>query len=453
MQPDSSNSAVDFSFLQAALRRFPTPQAAVTTPRGLEGPPAFLNTPIPDSQLDAVANVFGALAGVMRGLHGNKRALVAAEAVKANWTSRIEPWVKWSLKQVVLNQERQLTPTIVDFIDRILVAIPGFLTFPGESYGRSHAVVLKRQSPDLQPLLTQTWLETMDTAHKTRGLWSTCLNGFAATLVGESIKPSTIGDGPYEENEALGRMLIRHLNIQITPLIPSMSTAELGYAKEFLLALSGACFVNRSPFDYIELRALSIPASVKLVYTIVCKRKTLRQAHVDDPEMVLSLEIALICTTFMEGSIQGASYVVDAVKAGIIRAIFKANPKLFRCRERESPLDLRLYLPFMKIINTISRFLVYPVVLHEFLRAAKPIISSEWLESNLKTNSEVLWMCWERTKLKAFALKNLRHELRKTGPPSCSSNDYIGELATGRDAATMPMGNKVRKDKSWYHDL
>ncbi|KAJ8074135.1 hypothetical protein PM082_012427 [Marasmius tenuissimus] len=422
MQPDS-NLFVDFSFLQVALRRFSTPQAAVTALRELGEPPAFSNTPISDSQLEAVASALGALAGVVRGLHGKERALVAVEAVKAKWTSRIEPWVKWSLKHVVLDQKRRLTPPIVDFIDRILLAIPIFLAFPGVSYGRSHTVVLKRQSPDLQPLLTQTWLKTMDTSHRTWGLWCICLVGFASTVIGESVKPSTIGDGPYEENEELGRMLIRHLNIQITPLIPSMSTAELEYANTFLLTLSGVCFVNHTPFDYFELRALSIPASVRLVYTMVCKRKTLRRAHIDSPEMVLSLEIATICTTFLAGSIQGASYVVDAVKAGIIGAIFETNPKLFRCKERNSPLDHRLYFPFMKIINTISRFLVYPAVLHEFLRAAKPIVSSERLESDLKTNSEDLWECWERTKLKAFALKNLRHELRKTGPPSCSNDD------------------------------
>ncbi|KAK1223286.1 hypothetical protein PQX77_013824 [Marasmius sp. AFHP31] len=410
---EAVNPSVNFDFLRKAVRRFSTSREAVDQLKELGVPPARLDGSSPDTRLDAVVDIFGALAAIMRGFHGEREANVAAEDVKANWVSTISPWTKLVLEDIVLNKEGPTTPEGIELLDNFLLAIPAFLILPGKDHGRNHAIVIKRQSPYLQPLLTQAWLRVIDTGHRTWGIWSSALVGLSACVLGDAKKPKTIGDGPYKEDVELGLMLIRHLN-NISARIPTMTSAELDDSKLFLLSIGEETFAGEPPFTYKELHGYSIQAVVRFLDAVLCKQKGLRKAR-DNEKTRLLLDMAVIsCTAYLDQLLKGSDSVGDCLKSDILKVIFKAYPEFYTFQESRRESGDRLYYRFMKILNVISRFLIYPSVLHEFVSAAKSI--SIQLEEKLEVHSKAVWLCWVQAKAKAYAIRDLRRELRRDVP-------------------------------------
>ncbi|KAG7095978.1 hypothetical protein E1B28_006661 [Marasmius oreades] len=172
--------------------------------------------------------------------------------------------------------------------------------------------------------------------------------------------------------------------------IPSMSSDDLLNVANILLVLFGRIFAARS---------YEGPHDLELVLKLVQGVTSLLTAHMQDV------------------GCEGVRAVVDA---GILKLFLTAHP-LFTS-------DSLFQTLWTDLLETITRFLVYPDILHRFLQARRRLVK-RGLDDDTVTIPEPCTP-WNRAKVKAFGVRQLRRTMNVedalhvcANHPKCSSAD------------------------------
>ncbi|KAF9258209.1 hypothetical protein L218DRAFT_1080530 [Marasmius fiardii PR-910] len=404
-----------------ATPRFNNARSALDHLRKLGGPPRDIDISHIPPRVVTVFEILSVLASDVSEADGPGTARVAAVHIKAKW-STLGPWIKFLIERVGLSQELPLTPEGVEARQRTFSLIPIILMFPDRHDSEALAFI-KRTSPYLHSLVAQMWCKSIEENHVSWGFWSRVLVdiGFCEADPNKPIPSAFSSPGPYQRSTELGLMFIRHLKHH-TQRIPTMSLEDLEEVEDFLMCLTPATFGDtQCPTNFLTVRQYTIPAYINVVSSLATKRKTLRKVSVDSEEGKCARGVAVVASGFVENLMLDSFYTSIALKSGFFEALFR----LPRCiiSYENAWTETKTFTYWTRgALGKVSRFLVYPSILHHFLRVRRRIDRLEGLQAKFYTRSlKALWSDWEETKKKASILQELRGRLLQDDSLLCSA--------------------------------
>ncbi|KAL0576247.1 hypothetical protein V5O48_005729 [Marasmius crinis-equi] len=398
-------------FLRQCRVRFPHLASAVKRLQENGRPPADLDFAHPTPKFTTALQCFGALAYYTR-IPGNPLHSTRDMPfhITQNWPT-VSPWLNAFLELVLGKTGTPLGRDEAELVGRILEVTGRCLCF-GEF--RSYYLLLKDTSPHLQPLVTQVFFRVIDINHPTWGLWSTVLMLIAYPEIPfDPAQPTPHGtlrkEGPYKETDELGQILVRHVDM-MTRQIPSMDDHEIYQTRLFLMCIDQPCFESTAPLFRSSVLKYTIPALIRFTSTTLRRYKPIRDAtreDIDDigesPSMAALQAILLLIRRVMRDTYG----IVEALDAGVIRAVFKAHEKYFWYNNIQNREERQLVDRAKNVLDLTSRFLFYPDVLHAFLQSARRI-EREGLEGRIEGVCKPLYDVWQRAKERAFYVRDMR---------------------------------------------
>ncbi|KAJ8091009.1 hypothetical protein PM082_024933 [Marasmius tenuissimus] len=102
------------------------------------------------------------------------------------------------------------------------------------------------------------------------------------------------------------------------------------------------------------------------------------------------------------------------VDTRFIETLFEIPPAYFAQDESE-PIRTRMSTRFARMLDCISRVLVYQLILRQFIRKMRRIRASDGLEERPKTTSIVVWEAWQRVTEKAYILYSIHRTMKAIG--------------------------------------
>ncbi|KAL0069932.1 hypothetical protein AAF712_002827 [Marasmius tenuissimus] len=407
-----SKNLVDWAFVRRANRRFKSASGALAHLRRLGRPPSSAALGLIDymSTLEVVLEVIATLTATMRGLNGRNASESVVFTIKEEWKSVIGPWIMFLLNVVVSAGDGPSTPQAVEVVNQTLTLIPSMMSFP---QGSNTASAITQTSPHLFSLLVQVWCKVIDENHPTWGTWSSLLFDYAPPDRLKRRVPTHIETPPDDKDEIVGRLIVRHLQRE-SLRITTMSLEELNSFKTFVGCLPVAYFIGpRTALSLISVRRLVVSLCSYILSQLLSERKSLSRATSKSPECLLVHDIATLLAGYLEPFIDEPVWVVEVMNAGFIKAIFKAYPCLFEAgRQRPVYLDQSLTYWLCKILDHISKFLIYSSVIHKFSRAERKITANEGAVRGLELKSEALMQRWGVASEKAMVFRTFRQSLK-----------------------------------------
>ncbi|KAJ8078333.1 hypothetical protein PM082_000540 [Marasmius tenuissimus] len=407
-----SKNLVDWAFVRRANRRFKSANGALAHLRRLGRPPSSAALCLINymSTLEVVLEVIATLTATMRGLNGRNASESVVFAIKEEWKSVIGPWIMFLLNVVVSAGDGPSTPQAVEVVNQTLTLIPSMMSFP---QGSNTASAITQTSPHLFPLLVQVWCKVVDENHPAWGTWSSLLFDYAPPDRLKRRVPTHIETPPDDKDEVVGRLIVRHLQRE-SLRITTMSLEELNSFQTFVGCLPVAYFIGpRTALSLMSIRRLVVSLCSYILSQLLSERKSLSRATSKSPECLLVHDIATLLAGYLEPFIDEPVWVVEVMNAGFIKAIFKAYPCLFEAgRQRPVYLDQSLTYWLCKILDQISKFLIYSSVIHKFSRAERKIMAIEGAVGTLKWKSEDLMQRWAVASEKAMVFRTFRQSLK-----------------------------------------
>ncbi|KAK1225460.1 hypothetical protein PQX77_011609 [Marasmius sp. AFHP31] len=389
-----SKNLVDWAFIRRANRRFKSANGALTYLRRLGRPPRSPALGLTDhiSTLEVILEVVATFAATRRGLNGRDASKSVIFMIKEEWKSVIDPWIMFLLKVVVSASDGPSTPQAVEIVNQTLTLIPLMMSFPRDS---SIAGSITQTSPYLFLLLVQVWCKIIDENHPAWGSWSSLLFDYAPSDRLKRRVPTRIETPPDDKDEIVGRLIVRHLQRE-SLRVPTMSLDELNSFKMFIGCFPVAYFIGpRTAVSLMSVRRPVVSSCAYILSQLLSERKSLSRATSKSPECLLVHDITTLLAGYPEPFIDDPVWVVEVMNAGFIKAIFRAYPCLFEAgRHRPVYLDQSLTYWLCKILDQISKFLIYSSVIHKFSRAERKIMADEGAVEILKSKSEGLMQRW-----------------------------------------------------------
>ncbi|KAJ8096230.1 hypothetical protein PM082_011359 [Marasmius tenuissimus] len=116
--------------------------------------------------------------------------------------------------------------------------------------------------------------------------------------------------------------------------------------------------------------------------------------------------------------------ILHALEVGIIRCIVEGVPLVAKYRSQITDLRPQILLTARGALEYDTSYLVYPAILHEFLKSLKNLAreSSSELDRELGMIAKDFGEMWIRMKHKANSLRVLRRDLKNTEPSMLCGN-------------------------------
>ncbi|KAL0061158.1 hypothetical protein AAF712_012028 [Marasmius tenuissimus] len=322
------------------------------------------------------------------------------------WRSRIEPWIKALLIASLIGDGASSSSiNIHNFRAEALRLIPACLntmiyaSFPFtlvDSTDESYAL-----TPQLQQLLAKTWLNVVREGQPTIDSWS---------VLFMNLKHEPNSDVDMVDNHALRALgpddassFIRHV-ASVVPRLPSMDTHEFSGFAAFMYLFADIALKSRASPSQIPGLFQGIVGATPLLSRLLTKLLRMkhdgerRRTDITEP---VSLSAMFILTLALDGPVP----VSQAVASGLLSIFFKRPHRL-------ATLSGEPQKTMCALVNTVSRFIVYPEVLHEFSRAVRkgePNFNSDMCSASL------LWECWRNCLEKAAYVYDVRQNLKSRG--------------------------------------
>ncbi|KAK7022905.1 hypothetical protein VNI00_016892 [Paramarasmius palmivorus] len=150
------------------------------------------------------------------------------------------------------------------------------------------------------------------------------------------------------------------------------------------------------------LRRNGTQALVKMIATLVSKSKTIGACRQNYDRLHHIITTAQLGLMMLEGALQGPLWVVQALDADLISAMFKAQ-RLYGNHEVVGPHLRAIWENMTKVLERVALYAVYPSVVVRFAVTTKGIVDSD-LEHDLES-SQPDWEMW--------------------GPGKCSKKVYL----------------------------
>ncbi|KAF9258259.1 hypothetical protein L218DRAFT_739665 [Marasmius fiardii PR-910] len=408
--PTQSDSQIlDLHFMKKAIERFPTARSAIDGLRAIGKPQKGLlkDSLYPAGEVETFLAMAGSLAVCMRG-RTRQEQQVAVLLTRNNWTSLIAPWIMLTIEELILPDLESETPYTSNTRELAMWIIP-YLLYPPKLHARIDFSLreLRDETPELAILLSRVWVKVIDQHHRTWGPWANLL----ASIVRGDLVQGPTHSTTYEIFKSLhplGHIILRHINDE-TPRIPTMNNDELVGFNNFILLANSDQYGGSGPLNAEGVEKNSLPALIRLASGLLYKRKILREPGLNSEREASIVTLVLNnILKMMDGSVR----VSEAIESGIMVALIRAFPCYF---ERDDPRLPQFEEHALKLLDRVSMYLVYPSVLHQFLRSSKKIMRLKEIQKQLRSKSKVLWGAWERTRKKAAKFHNIRQELIEDG--------------------------------------
>ncbi|KAL0577581.1 hypothetical protein V5O48_004413 [Marasmius crinis-equi] len=390
--------------------------------RRLNRPPTFIDLtvdPIPSVKISL--DIIDYLAHQLRS-PGSPSWSETLRQVKIHWKTYLYPWVKLLIEKFILSENEPATLLGRSAIERAMKAIPVLfpLRVPPGVLANWSPLPSYTSTPDLQPLIARVWCDAIEGSHSTWGLWSIALMTMSLVFPdsGLSSKP---------ENQCIsGLAVLRHIT-RFTQRLDNYEVypEELEYfLTSFKLAREYAPMEMTSSDSADEQSRRTVPATerlqafVRLSSTLLHKRKRIRDGVRLDSSLCRPMAHAVVIEvmTCCSDAMVIEHGIAEALEAGILTAILKAD-RLYFSQDFDEERLLRhpeenfLHIS-VSIIDNISKFLVYPPVLHLLMRNLRAIPDLDRWETELKLKSLESWRHWQEMKEKAEWMHEIRSELR-----------------------------------------
>ncbi|KAL0572006.1 hypothetical protein V5O48_009947 [Marasmius crinis-equi] len=339
--------------------------------------------------------------------------------IQLNWAPLLFPWIRYLVEGLAFSEDRPSTPAEVEALDKTLWVVPLFLSvfcpLPGPHIFHEKRIdfgTLQNMTPDFHLLAARTWFKVVNESHPVFvwGAWTSLLHLIfmccdqcsCGVHTGFMQAPSPFGRWD-PENGQLGHLFVRHINRTI-PFIASMDADGLTALHGFLMLFDTVPGGGMEAITSEDVMSESLSALIRLSSRLL-RKCTVSQddadfarIHTDITEKVLSTLELLMYTWYC---------VTLALDAGLITVFLKASA-------RHSSLPGKIEAAMRRILGRVSQYLVYPAVLHAFLRVERKITGGE-LEEKMRVESTALCDWWKFAVEKAVSLRHIRRGLKSKG--------------------------------------
>ncbi|KAL0578885.1 hypothetical protein V5O48_003118 [Marasmius crinis-equi] len=416
---------LDNAHLLHATQRFTTSKRALQHLARLGSPPkpSAFNKSHPSAHVEEAVQVLATIVDAGKESTASMSTIIAGD-IQIHWT-HLAPWIKFFLEEVVISrsipntiEEYNLFEHTIAYIPLIMIIcpeIPAFFAF------------IYRVSPVLFPCFIQAWWRSVDEHHPSARPWSLVVLQGLEAIAGAKDTPKVRPNGPYLPNHDLGIIYARHVDF-ISPHIRSMPLFELRFVHSYMQCISRPCFPGTVIPNFLRtVSPTMIPPLLSLFHGILFKRPFLRgKAPLDIDELFTTYEILFLTIVHILCLMKEAVPILHILETGVIKCIVEGLPLVAKHRNQEPQLFMKIAFQAHEILDCIARFLVYPAILHEFLKSLKNLGNPDALDQELLMISKELGESWLRLKQKATFLRIVRRDLKEGAPAEiCGSSKYL----------------------------
>ncbi|KAL0064575.1 hypothetical protein AAF712_008520 [Marasmius tenuissimus] len=344
------------------------------------------------------------------GIHAKSTPSVTRLAITPPlWRSRLEPWIKALLATSLAAEGTGSYPINMHaFRADALRLIPGFLNAmvrasipitPVDSSNEAYAL-----TPQLQHLFAKAWLEMLREGHSAIDEWTILLvhlNQYSPNgLVDEHVLPF------FRQEDTFS--IVRHI-ASVTPCLDSMSPHDLSGFVGFLCLFAHIAPKSRASLSQASepchcQGAVGAPAILSQLLT-----KLLRMKHDDGTGRRLDTSVnkpaSLSAIFVLTLALDGPGSVSQALASGLFSTFLKRPHRI-------AALPAEPQKAMCVLLKVISRFMIYPKVLHELSRVVR---KGEQNHDSDMSPASLLWDCWKNCLQKAAYLYAVRQNLKERG--------------------------------------
>ncbi|KAI3615221.1 hypothetical protein WG66_003486 [Moniliophthora roreri] len=389
------------TFLSLAHQHHSSCSKAIAALRRLDEPPApdVINSS-PNSGVLQIAleamSVLGDSTQSKIQLHHSQAILL----IKKNWGRCIGPWVKFFIENVALAEEG--SGIGIELTDKVMFTLPLLILYPTTCGEQKDAEggELMRIAPYILPLCTRVWLKVMYSIHWSWPKWCAILDGVLCAPKHSSAIFRVIEEAGAGKNVV--HFGVRYLNY-VAKDIRDVVEFELS-AFRHMIILCTICFCAGAPFNVSFLQNGGASVTVRALRALCSPRKVLRNVAYGSSDFKMLIFFTACTARFLDVLLSGISGIPDALDAGLLSIMLRAEP-FHRFEFNHGPPltsfnpDYTVWSSFTSLLKHISLFLVYPPVLRRVVKFA-----SSGLTLGSYTVAE-LRASWEQCKRKASQLK------------------------------------------------
>ncbi|KAL0565434.1 hypothetical protein V5O48_016591, partial [Marasmius crinis-equi] len=316
--------------------------------------------------------------------------------------------------EIVLATDIPTTVKGVNARSRCFAYIPCLLGAPPD---KKALLAMTRSFPDLRPLLTEALCKVVEECHPIWRLWAHMLYAIKSpTAPNDDIAPEFRGK-IYHEGPELGLIFARHLHHE-AHLLATIPVEKIPDIWALLICLTPRELFRHAPLAHSEVLPHSVPALISVISALL-KRKKIRRGTAENDERKAVHNLVVLGWIYLAAILVGYTSALIALNAGVVPMLLKTPMSLFL---RDTPKS-SLAQEATSTIEIIDSFLIYPRILHAFLRSIQGFSDPmmEEIEAGMKMGSVTLWQAWDRAKSKALRLREFRRELKKNPSFLCCS--------------------------------
>ncbi|KAL0570148.1 hypothetical protein V5O48_011814 [Marasmius crinis-equi] len=429
--PDSASQ--DLSFFYQASDRYPTIDRALQALRQL-GPPPVVNGPVDSSVFENSTSkswtclyILGALACDMDPANRSRRPSIPHQ-IKRHWSSHLYAWIRYFLQAV-------RTPDVLEpsngyqVAEYILQSLPSILMYPTafpEPQKHTEMALLVDSSPAIRDLVLGVWLMVLSGEYQHRFWlsWTRATNAIFQDLRDTPLPTQRQITDFYSKWDisVISAAFIHSLKMQ-TPRIRKMDDKEMAdvYSLHTLRCMEGA--VPGDPVSMCPFPRFSIPVQAEFISALIRRRQRAlaHQGSVQDENShpsktinnLILINLADVVHILEE---RGRVFIDELLETRLVVDLVRADD-LDQDALGKGRSTNRVVLFMVRLFDLISRNLVYPSVLHGFLRIVKVV---ERLGIEEEKKGDHWWQSWAKCKQKAYLLREVRRLLREEVETVCS---------------------------------
>ncbi|KAL0578884.1 hypothetical protein V5O48_003117 [Marasmius crinis-equi] len=442
--PRYTTDILDNAHLLRATHRFKTSKCALQYLARLGSPPrpAAFNKSHPSAHVEEAVQVLATIVGIGKEISAPMSKILAGD-IQEHW-SHLAPWIKFFLEEVVVSRSIPSTIEEYSLFEHTIAYIPLLMSISPDSL--AFFAFTYRASPALFPCFTQAWWRSVDERHPSARIWSHVVWYSLEAIARANDTPKLRPGGPYLPNHDLGVIYARHIDF-ISPHIRSMPISELGFAHNYMQCILRPCFPPGTVAPNL-LRTVSptmIPPLLNLLHGILFKRPFLRgKGPLDEKELCLTYGFIYLTIEHIFSLMIEATFILHVLETGVIKCIIEGLPLVAKHRTQEPQIFMKIVCSAYEILDRIARFLVYPAILHGYLKSVKNLSDSNAVDNELGMISKELGEAWLRLKHKAILLRTVRRDLKNKEPAQICGNSKCSLRPKNSDQVSTQDRQKVR---------
>ncbi|KAK1231333.1 hypothetical protein PQX77_005548 [Marasmius sp. AFHP31] len=278
-------------------------------------------------------------------------------------------------------------------------------------------------SPRLRDLTRHVWVMVLVDHHPLWQLWTQLAAMVFRGKLLETFTDDRDANKFYTRwpGKSLSMAFICHTRCEIQR-ISSMSDKDVMRLVDLQVLWSNEAVIPGNPVVMYPIPRCTLRTQARLISEALRRRQKVLFASADGE--ILSMALNSLVTVNLAQIVQvleerGRWWITDFLDTNVLVDFFKAD-MLDIDSIGSGTLSTRIAIHLAKTFDLVSRNLVYPMVLHAFLRTVGKV-GHAGVEG--RRQQEYWWSSWVRCKRKAFVLKGIRSELRSEVETICGCDE------------------------------